>query len=90
LIRLGEFDRVASRKRNSAVAAARSARTTDAYLHGGGALGATGAVTGVETALPAALTPFILPASTTETELSSAIRASLAVLAGPALLLVPL
>src|SRR6202030_193279 len=33
-----------------------------AYLHGGGALGATGAVIGVETSLPAALAPFILPA----------------------------
>jgi len=51
-----------------------------AYLHGGGALGATGAVTGVETALPAALAPFILPASPTGAELRSAIRASLAVL----------
>jgi hypothetical protein len=36
-----------------------------AYLHGGGALGATGAVTGVETSLPAALAPFSLPASPT-------------------------
>jgi hypothetical protein len=51
-----------------------------AYLHGGGALGATGAVTGVETALPAALAPFILPASPTGAELRSTIRASLAVL----------
>jgi len=51
-----------------------------AYLHGGGALGATGAVTGVETSLPAALAPFILPASPTGAELRSAIRASLAVL----------
>ena len=51
-----------------------------AYLHGGGALGATGAVTGVETALPAALAPFILPASPTDAELRSAIRASLAML----------
>src|ERR1019366_6069958 len=51
-----------------------------AYLHGGGALGATGAVTGVETSLPAALAPFSLPASPTGAELRSAIRASLAVL----------
>src|SRR6202790_2793974 len=51
-----------------------------AYLHGGGALGATGAVTGVETALPAALAPFSLPAPPTGAELRSAIRASLAVL----------
>src|ERR1700719_4674303 len=50
------------------------------FLHGGGALGATGAVTGVETSLPAALAPFILPASPTGPELRSAIRASLAVL----------
>src|SRR5882762_4028873 len=34
-----------------------------AYLHGGGALDAIGAVTGVETSLPAALAPFSLPAS---------------------------
>src|SRR6202040_3783933 len=47
------------------------------YLHGGEALGATGAVTGVETSLPAALAPFILPASPTGAELRSAIRASL-------------
>jgi hypothetical protein len=32
-----------------------------AYLHGGGALGASGKVAGVETSLPAALAPFILP-----------------------------
>src|ERR1700676_3750793 len=51
-----------------------------AYLHGGGALGATGMVTGVETSLPAALAPFILPVSPTGAELRSAIRASLAVL----------
>src|ERR1700719_2676904 len=51
-----------------------------AYLHGGGALGATGAVTGVETSLPAALAPFLLPASPTGAELKGAIRASLAVL----------
>src|ERR1700674_1465847 len=51
-----------------------------AYLHGGGALGATGAVTGVETSLPAALAPFSLPASPTGAELRSAIRASLAML----------
>ena len=51
-----------------------------AYLHGGGALGAAGAVTGVETALPAALAPFSLPASPTGAELKGAIRASLAVL----------
>jgi len=51
-----------------------------AYLHDGGALGATGAVTGVETSLPAALAPFSLPASPTGAELRSAIRASLAVL----------
>ena len=51
-----------------------------AYLHGGGALGATGAVTGVETSLPAALAPFILPASPTGADLRNAIRASLAVL----------
>jgi len=51
-----------------------------AYLHDGGALGATGAVTGVETALPAALAPFSLPASPTGAELRNAIRASLAVL----------
>jgi len=44
------------------------------------ALGATGMVTGVETSLPAALSPFILPASPTRAELRSAIRASLAVL----------
>src|ERR1700674_88215 len=47
-----------------------------AYLHGGGALG-TGAVTGVESSLPAALAPFILPASPTGAELKGAIRASL-------------
>jgi hypothetical protein len=51
-----------------------------AYLHGGGALGATGAVTGVETSLPAALAPFSLPASPTGAELKGAIRASLTVL----------
>jgi hypothetical protein len=51
-----------------------------AYLHGGGALGATGAVTGVETSLPAALAPLILPAPPTGPELRNAIRASLAVL----------
>src|SRR6202163_4408010 len=51
-----------------------------AYLHGGGALGATGAVTGVETTLPAALAPFSLLASPTGAELRSAIRASLAML----------
>src|SRR6202030_1908952 len=51
-----------------------------AYLHGGGALSATGAVTGVETSLPAALAPFSLPASPTGAELKGAIRASLAVL----------
>ena len=50
-----------------------------AYLHGGGALGPRGAVTGVETALPAALAPFSLPAAPTGAELRSAIRASLAV-----------
>src|SRR3981081_3155183 len=50
------------------------------YLHGGGALGATGAIAGVETTLPAALAPFSLPASPTAAELRSAIRASLAVL----------
>src|SRR6202035_4468445 len=43
-------------------------------------LGATGAVSGVETSLPAALAPFILPASPTRAELKGAIRASLAVL----------
>src|SRR3984957_19307126 len=51
-----------------------------AYLHGGGALGATGAVTWVETALPAALAPFSLPASPAGAELKGAIRASLTVL----------
>src|SRR3981189_3847574 len=51
-----------------------------AYFHGGGGLGATGAVPGVETSLPAALAPFSLPASQTGAELRSAIRASLAVL----------
>ena len=51
-----------------------------AYLHGGGAIGATGAVAGVETSLPAALAPFILPAPPTGAELKRAIRASLAVL----------
>jgi len=51
-----------------------------AYLHGGGALGTSGAVAGVETSLPAALAPFSLPASPTGAELRSAIRASLAVL----------
>src|SRR6266849_4281059 len=51
-----------------------------AYLHGGGALGASLAVAGVETSLPAALAPFILPAPPTGAELRSAIRASLAVL----------
>jgi len=50
-----------------------------AYLHGSGALGTSGTVTGVETSLPAALAPFILPASPTGAELRSAIRASLAV-----------
>src|SRR3984957_16228359 len=50
------------------------------YLHGGGALGATGAVTGVETSLPAALAPFILPAPPAPVEVRSAIRASVAVL----------
>ena len=51
-----------------------------AYLHGGGAIGATGAVAGVETSLPAALSPFILPPPPTGEELKRAIRASLAVL----------
>src|SRR5712692_7605385 len=51
-----------------------------AYLHGGGALGASLTVAGVETPLPAALAPFILPAPPTGAELRSAIRASLAVL----------
>jgi hypothetical protein len=50
------------------------------YLHGGGALGASGAVAGVETSLPAALAPFILPVPATGADLGSAIRASLAVL----------
>src|ERR1700680_1562611 len=45
-----------------------------AYLHGGGALGAPGAVTGVETSLPAALAPFTLPAPPTAAELRSAVR----------------
>jgi hypothetical protein len=39
-----------------------------AYLHGGGALGTSGAVAGVETSLPAALAPLILPASPTGAE----------------------
>jgi hypothetical protein len=52
-----------------------------AYLHGGGAVGANGAVLGVETALPAALVPFILPAPPCGAELRSAIRASLAMIA---------
>ena len=61
-----------------------------AYLHGGGALGATGAVTGVETSLPAALAPFTLPAAPTGAELRSAVRASLAVLdLAPARVTVP-
>jgi hypothetical protein len=51
-----------------------------AYLHGGGALGTSGAVAGVETSLPAALAPLILPASPTGADLRNAIRASLAVL----------
>src|SRR5216684_212373 len=51
-----------------------------AYLHGGGALGASLAVAGVETSLPAALAPFILPTPPTGAELRIAIRASLAVL----------
>jgi len=51
-----------------------------AYLHGGGALGGTGAVAGVEASLPAALAPLILPAPPTAPELRSAICASLAVL----------
>ena len=51
-----------------------------AYLHGGGALGAIGAVAGVETSLPAALAPFILPPPPTGEELKRAIRVSLAVL----------
>jgi hypothetical protein len=51
-----------------------------AYLHGVGALGASGAVAGVETSLPAALAPFILPAPPSDAELRSAIRASLALL----------
>ena len=42
--------------------------------------GASGAVFGTETSLPALLAPFILPAPPTAAELSSAIRASLAVL----------
>jgi len=49
-------------------------------FQGGGALGANGAVIGIETSLPAALAPFILPVSPTGAELRSAIRASLAVL----------
>jgi hypothetical protein len=51
-----------------------------AYLHGGGAVGANGAITGVETSLPAAFVRFILPAAPTAAELRRAIRASLAVL----------
>src|SRR5260370_8859388 len=51
-----------------------------AYLHNGGALGASLAVAGVETSPPAALAPFILPAPPTGAELRSAIRASLAML----------
>src|SRR6202162_661494 len=51
-----------------------------AYLHGGGALGGTGAVAEVETSLPAALAPFILPVPPTAAYLRNAIRASLAVL----------
>jgi hypothetical protein len=51
-----------------------------AYLHARGAVGATGAVADVETSLPAALAPFILPAPPKGAELRSAIRASLALL----------
>ena len=47
-----------------------------AYLHGGGALGASLAVAGVETSLPAALAPFILPAPPTGAELRSHSRES--------------
>jgi hypothetical protein len=49
-------------------------------LHAGGALGPGGAIGGVETSLPAALAPFILPAPPSDAELRSAIRASLALL----------
>lgn len=47
------------------------------YLHGGGAIGAGGQVSGVEVALPDALAGFILPDPPGGTELVGAIRASL-------------
>ena len=50
------------------------------YLHGGGALGASGPIAGVETSLPAALAPFILPPPPAGADLRSAITASLALL----------
>jgi hypothetical protein len=51
-----------------------------AYMHDGGAVGATGAVAGVETSLPAELAPFILPVPPIGPDLRSAVRASLALL----------
>ena len=51
-----------------------------AYLHAGGAIGRDGDLTGIETSLPDALAPFVLPQAPTGDQLKSAVRASLAVL----------
>ncbi len=50
------------------------------YLHGGGAIGAAGAVAGIEVALTGALALFVLPPPPEAADLRRAIRASMAVL----------
>ncbi len=51
-----------------------------AYLHGGGGIGANGAVAGIETRLPDSLCRFVLPPPPNGEELRRAVRASLAIL----------
>jgi hypothetical protein len=51
-----------------------------AYLHGEGAIGASGAVDGISVRLPANLGSFVLPAPPTGLDLRAAVRASMQVL----------
>jgi hypothetical protein len=54
------------------------------YLHGAGAVGPVGTVAGAEVSLPEALANFALPAPPEGEALAAAVRASLALLDGPA------
>ncbi len=51
-----------------------------AYLHGGGGIGANGAVDGIETRLPDSLSRFVLPPPPDGEELRRAVRAALSIL----------